>query len=41
MKAFVYYDGKLILTVIGMKSESEIELLARAKKSIVVIISKD
>jgi hypothetical protein len=37
-KAYVYYDGKQILEVVGMQSETTEGLLARAKGAIFVTV---
>jgi hypothetical protein len=38
MKADVYVDGRLAITVVGYQHETETELWKRVKQSVVVVV---
>lgn len=38
MKALIYFDGTVILTVVGIKSETEEAFLTRVKAAILVTV---
>ena len=40
MKAYIYYEGKLILAVVGIKSETPEMLLQRVKGAVYITVDK-